>query len=581
MNQRVAHARTIQIGSRISLPKSVEFLALAVPIVAYLAFIARYAMNVIYYDSWTDVALIANRSSLWAQHNENRILFPNIITLLLGFTTHYNVVCEEFLSAAMLVAATGLFICAHKRRSPSTPWIYYLPVSLVMFSLVQAGDTLWGFQLAWYLVMLALAVTVFFLDRPCLTGIAFAVSIAAAVVGSFSSLQGLLIWPVGLELLWQRGRRGRHFVVWLVSAIVTVAVYFYHFDFGLTYSHKAYVLSHPIAVLRVPLFLIGNVFGVNVLDNTGSPIPGAPHLSPELVMVLGLVTCAVACWVLALYGSRRDESSASPVGVSMVGFGLLCAATIAVGRTSNGPANLTAGTSRYTTFTLLLVAGCYLTLLNRPIGRTSDVHPTEPHPAHRTSYRILRSLVVGAVCLAVLLGAFVGLSYGRYWHQREEVMADVTVNLDKVSNSLVDLYLFPGGAAYVRPWERIAAVRRLSLFATAAASSYSREGLFKELSAITTSVNVPAEGATVTGTQNLLAAATSPMGIDRVVFRLSGKGLPETSIAKAVPTYFGWFSLWNTKVVVNGTYQLQCVAYAANGKVADSHHVTVRVRNGP
>ena len=154
--------------------RSLGVVALAVPVVAYFWFIGAYAVNVIYYDSWSDIFLIANDSSLWAQHNENRLLFPNILVLLQSDTTHFNIVFEEFLSGAMLVAAAGLFIGAHKRRSPSTPWLYYCPVLLVMLSFVQAGNTLWGFQLAWYLVMLALAATIFIVDRPTLTRIEIA-----------------------------------------------------------------------------------------------------------------------------------------------------------------------------------------------------------------------------------------------------------------------------------------------------------------------------------------------------------------------------------------------------------------------
>ena len=76
---------------------------------------------------------------------------------------------EEFLSGLMLVAATFLLIHAHKRRSPDVPWLYYCPVVILACSVVQYGATLWGFQLAWYLVLLALAFVVVFIDRNELT----------------------------------------------------------------------------------------------------------------------------------------------------------------------------------------------------------------------------------------------------------------------------------------------------------------------------------------------------------------------------------------------------------------------------
>ena len=82
--------------------------------------------------------------ALWTQHNEERLLFPNLVVILLAHTTHFNIRLEEILSGMMLVAATFLLIHAHKRRSPAIPWIYYCPVVILACSVVQYGATLMG-----------------------------------------------------------------------------------------------------------------------------------------------------------------------------------------------------------------------------------------------------------------------------------------------------------------------------------------------------------------------------------------------------------------------------------------------------
>ena len=156
--------------------------------------------------------------ALWTQHNENRTFFPNLVVVMLAHTTHFNVRVEEFLSGLMLIAATLLLIHAHKRRSPDIPWLYYCPVVILACSLVQYGATLWGFQLAWYLVFLALAVVVVVLDRDELGVTTLAVAVIAGVIGSFSSLQGLLIWPIGLVLIFYRRRARPVVIAWIVSA---------------------------------------------------------------------------------------------------------------------------------------------------------------------------------------------------------------------------------------------------------------------------------------------------------------------------------------------------------------------------
>ena len=204
---------------------------LVVPVAAYFWLIYHYGANGIWYDQWDDVRVISHPtlSALWAQHNEGRLFFPNLVVLGLVQTTHFNIHAEAYLSGVMLVVAVGLLVFTHRRRA-GVPWLYYVPFVLVMLSFVQAQNSLWGFQMAWYLVMLALAVSVFLLDRPILTSWALGGGIAAAVVGSYSSLQGLLIWPIGLLLIYCRRRSGRVIGAWCGAALLTAVIFFYHYS---------------------------------------------------------------------------------------------------------------------------------------------------------------------------------------------------------------------------------------------------------------------------------------------------------------------------------------------------------------
>ena len=158
-------------GSR--LLTAVTIAGFAVPAAIYLWLIQRFSVNVVFVDQWSDVSLIGRSyhgtltfGSLWAQHNENRLLFPNLLSLLIARTSSFDVVVEEYVGAVFLFAAVALLVLAHRRRSPELPWIAYCPVAILSLSVAQAGNTLWGFQLAWYLVMLMLAVTLFLLDAP-------------------------------------------------------------------------------------------------------------------------------------------------------------------------------------------------------------------------------------------------------------------------------------------------------------------------------------------------------------------------------------------------------------------------------
>lgn len=84
----------------------------------------------------------------------------------LAHTVHYNIDIEEYLKAVMQFGATVLFIRSHKRRSPNTPLLFYCPVAFLTLTLSQWQNALWGFQMAWYLVLLSLALTIALLDWP-------------------------------------------------------------------------------------------------------------------------------------------------------------------------------------------------------------------------------------------------------------------------------------------------------------------------------------------------------------------------------------------------------------------------------
>jgi hypothetical protein len=572
----------------------------AVPAAAYLWFVGHFGMNIIYFDQWSDVTLLwhPSFSALWAQHNENRLFFPNLIVIVLSATTHFNIQSEEFLSAAMLIVASGLVVWSHRRRSPSTRWIRYLPVPILMCCVVQAGNTLWGFQLAWYLITLALAAAVFLLDRPALTGLVLAAAVAAGVVGSYSSLQGLLIWPVGLVLLWQRRRGARAVVAWLVAAIGTTIVYFIGYSNSQTYSDRAYVSGHPLAAAKAFSFLIGNVSGAHITDNVDTSIPHAPQVGTTLIIALGCLIVVTAVWVLVRYG-RRNVADGSPIGVALVVFGLLFAVVTVYGRLSpSGPA-VAGSASRYTTFTLLVLAGLYLATLERPHPwaihrrpvRTDDGPalvesvPTDGKPAAPTrgavSYRVARTMVLGIVALCVVVGTWAGIDYGRYWHPQEAVIATVTANIDNVPDGGVSNYLLPGDTSFARQAARQAEAKHLSLFDSPGTIARLRhEGLPRELTAVAGArISRPSPGAVLSGVTLLDAEVRSPLGLVKLEFLLTGGSLHNAPIAAGAPTLFGWIASWNSKTVADGTYRLRSVAYGSDGRTATSPPVKIEVAN--
>ena len=558
-------------------------------------------MNLIWLDQWNDIAVISHvyshslgMSVLWDQHTQDRIFFPNLIVVALADTTHLNVVVEEYLSAVMLIGSTALIIVAHHRRTLGRPWIFYCPVAIVMLSFVQFRDTLWGFQLDWYLTMLALGAALFLLDAVHASVWLFVAAIAAGIVGSFSSLEGLLIWPVGVVLLLVRARPKVRLLAWIAAGLISSGLYFYNFSFSQSTASES-ALTHPVQAAETFFFNVGNVMEVS---RSGLGAYGS--------YLIGALLFILAVYVIIAYGLRRNRSDGSPIGVALVVFGLLFTVLVTLGRSSYGQAL----DSRYALFDNLIVVGCYLAIFEPPSLRLrADAEklrtpvykddlfarafglPTEHSPGRRWDGN-LRIVGRGVLVLAIVLLAVVGTSNGikgaAAWHQKELLAVDVTVNMDSAPNSLVKSAVFfarPGGVlpqvtapmpvvTFIRNERAVAQAHHLSLFDTGAIAEFRRIGLPRE----TTVVAMP-NGSTLSGTQRLGAVASSRYRIVSVRFTLTGEALAGRVIADAVPVDHGWLAVWDTKGVSNGTYRLRSVASDAAGVVTTSKAVLVVVNN--
>ena len=94
----------------------------------------------------------------------------------------------------------------------------------------------------------------------------------------------------------------------------------------------------------------------------------------------------------------------------------------------------------------------------------------------------------------------------------------------------------------------------------------------------TTTVLIPSNGATQSGTAALLDASASA-NVTSVKYELTGGTLSDQVVATATPTYYGWLGQWNTTTVPNGTYTLQSVAAYSGGVTGTSPGVSVTVAN--
>jgi hypothetical protein len=567
-------------SSRRRLIPVVVVVTFAAPVAAYFWLLHHYAVNVVFLDQWRDVELLGHSYSdtltfgnLWAQHGEHRIFVPNLVVLLLGHTTHMNIVVEEYLSALMLCGAAALLILAHRRRSPSKPWLTYCPVAILMLSLVQSESTLFGFQLAWYAVVLMLASTVFLLDRLRLSGVALGAAIVTGIVGSFCSLEGLMIWPAGLVLLYQRHRTKRQIVSWSAAAIATGFTYAYHFQLHEGAPSGLTGLNLPGAAIRSFFQVIGGVLGVR-LNNASSGVSDA-------IFIFGLLVFLISIYALVSRGLRRDTLSGAPVGVALICFGLMYAVAFAYGRAALGPS--AASSPQYTTFTLLIVVGCYLALLDTPIRRTPAAPPMLGIAP------VVGLMLIAVMCLQVSLGELNGIRAARSFHQRQVDVALATVDIKNVPDAILKnaVGAYALTPAHIRSDASIMRAHHLAFFDSSDAVLAYREeakaeerlGLFKYAPPPVTTVVSPVAGGTLNGKTLLYAVVRPGLYVARVDFHLTGKGRPDVSLGSARRTKLGWILAWDTSKVTNGSYQLESVAFGSRGPIGRSATISIEINN--
>src|SRR5580704_7280992 len=97
-----------------------------------------------------------------------------------------------------------------------------------------------------------------------------------------------------------------------------------------------------------------------------------------------------------------------------------------------------------------------------------------------------------------------------------------------------------------------------------------------------TTVALPSNGSTVSGSIWVVASAQSPAGVATVHFEVSGGSISDMTVASTGPTVCcGWLGAWDTTDVPNGNYMLQSVVTDKAGNSATSPGVGINVDNLP
>jgi hypothetical protein len=338
------------------------WLAIAVPVGISVNFIARFGVDVPYWDQWDFIPLLQHATQggvslpeLTVQHNEHRILFPRLIMLALARLTRWDVRAEMWAGWSMLVL-TGLVLFLELRRARLAPafttWAA-VPGAWLLFTLRQWENFLWGWQLQIFLAAFSAAVALWALLRP--TPARLAAGVVAAGVCSYSFASGLAVWPAGLLVLLlapSSGRRRRLVLAgaWLAATCAVLSLYLHGFVRPGHHPNPWGVLRHPLDALG----FLGAALGACLV-----------HSPPVLALIVGCGLLLGGVVLVSQLAARPGALARARFGLGLVTFAGVVAVLITVGRLGLDPHGWLgpAMASRYATLTVLGVYGLYRSAL--------------------------------------------------------------------------------------------------------------------------------------------------------------------------------------------------------------------------
>lgn len=315
-----------------------------IPFVYLVSLVVQYTVDVPVWDQWCLVPLIEKSyqgtlsiHDLWTQHNEHRILFPRIIMLILarisGWSTSYE------LAVNLLFAAGILAVSMYQTRitlkcigNHGTNWL--LPItSLMVFSLNQWENWLWGWQMTMLLNVFAVVTGIILLANPEFRWSRFLVALLLGVVATYSFANGIMYWPIGLLLLFLASpKRKSSVALWVAAGLITVSSYLYDYQKPPHHPSIWIILKQPIGYSKY------------VFSYLGASVVNFSMIGAFVVGLLGSIGFWCMIWLL-VRRRYRFQVLTPYVGLSLYSIG--SALITGIARVGFGSAQ--AMTSRYMT----------------------------------------------------------------------------------------------------------------------------------------------------------------------------------------------------------------------------------------
>lgn len=351
--------------------KTITYFLFLTPLILVGMTVLKYAIDLPYWDDYivhshlislkSDSGILRKLSRLFDQHWEHRIVWTRSIFFLYykltGQLNYYNLTLVGFSGLIFLVA-----LLYRVFRKTQLDLLYFLPIPFLLLTLQSHENLIWAMASIQNFYILFFALGAFYQlaypSRP-----AFGLALFLAVLGSFTSGNGFLIFLIGAFLLFwqQKYRRG---IVWLIVGAGCVIAYFFSYN-RVTFFPSPFLFGYLEWIKA--FFVFAGAF-IDTYPYT-KPVAIGYENPVWLTIVLGVLVIGFASWhlirlLIAHFPSNRRSAQTTTWfwPVFFVGSLLFLLATDAMtvySRVGFGGSSYMLQ-SRYKIYSGLLISICYL-----------------------------------------------------------------------------------------------------------------------------------------------------------------------------------------------------------------------------
>ena len=331
----------------------------------YFYFLSEYAINI---PKWDDHALkafidefenanglIPKLQTFFKQHNEHRIAFDRLFTLIV-FWIHESIEYRWLMWIGNFTLLGILYIFFKIFQKQKISIAYFIPIPFLLFQLQLWENTFWGmaamqnFGVVFFIFML-----IYLISSEKKSH--FYLALFVAFLATYTSGNGITIFPVCIVLLvFQRRFKG----VFIFSSISTILVFLYFYQYKFPENNPS---MDGIGIKKIALgffMFIGSVFDF---------IPNA-SLSHKITIGLGFILFITGS-IIAIYlifnskllKKQRNLNHTELFILGTIMFLIGTGIVVTFTRISYGEASLL--TSRYKIYSILLLITIYIAIISK------------------------------------------------------------------------------------------------------------------------------------------------------------------------------------------------------------------------